>query len=812
MSVPNVSEGLGARLGDPLQGPCTATAFVDGRGRISLWSMEAEALLGYSANEVCGTLAADLLTAPEGRETALAARERHADGQGWDGVVALKHHDGRAVRIALRVRPVHCREGQAGWSLSASDARQVGQEEVDRAILQALFSQSPIRIIVVDSELRYRWVNAAMEHGSGVPAARLIGRRIGEVTPWVNVEGIEEVLRRVRDTGEPVLDFQVRGQGPSDRDREHVWSGSSFRLTDPAGRVLGMCQVCVDVTEGYWAQRRLALLTEAGTRIGTTLDVVRTAQELADAAVPELADFVLVDLLEATVRGEEPAPGPVGGQVLLRRSGISSIHEDASEALYAVGEAVAFHPGTPQVRCLATGQSVLVRRLETDEWYASDPQTAEKAREVGAHSLMVVPLRARGITLGVAVFGRNRDSQPYDQGDLALAEDFSSRAAVCVDNARRYTREHNTALTLQRSLLPHEVPDYPAVETAHRYLPAAAHAGAGGDWFDVLPLSGARVALVVGDVTGHGLHAAAVMGRLRTAVYTLTDLDLDPDEVLTHLDDLVIRLTQEDPDCEGATCLYAVYDPISRVCTFARAGHPPPALVQPDGAVEFCEDIPPGPPLGLGGLPFETAERKLAQGTLLALYTDGLIEAAEQDAEIGLERLARTVADPSRSLEQLCESVEASVVPERRSDDAALLLARTRALAADRVASWELPADPAQVARARDLTTRQLADWDAEPLAFTTELIVSELVTNAIRYARGPIALRLIHAEALICEVSDGSLNAPHLRRARVHDEGGRGLFLVAQLASRWGTRYGRDGKTIWAEQPLSPLEVSSGL
>ncbi|MCX5315644.1 PAS domain-containing protein [Streptomyces sp. NBC_00154] len=345
MSVPNVSEGLGARLGDPLQGPYTATAFVDGRGRISLWSMEAEALLGYSADEVCGTLAADLLTAPEGREAALAARERHADGQGWDGVVALKHHDGRAVRIALRVRPVHCREGQAGWSLSASDARQVGQEEVDRAILQALFSQSPIRIIVVDSELRYRWVNAAMERGSAVPAARLIGRRIGEVTPWVNVEGIEEVLRRVRDTGEPVLDFQVRGQGPSDPDREHVWSGSSFRLTDPAGRVLGMCQICVDVTEGYWAQRRLALLTEAGTRIGTTLDVVRTAQELADAAVPELADFVLVDLLEATVRGEEPAPGPVGGQVLLRRSGISSIHEDASEALYAVGEAVAFHLG-----------------------------------------------------------------------------------------------------------------------------------------------------------------------------------------------------------------------------------------------------------------------------------------------------------------------------------------------------------------------------------------------------------------------------------------------------------------------------------
>ncbi|WP_158103917.1 SpoIIE family protein phosphatase, partial [Streptomyces carpinensis] len=211
------------------------------------------------------------------------------------------------------------------------------------------------------------------------------------------------------------------------------------------------------------------------------------------------------------------------------------------------------------------------------------------------------------------------------------------------------------------------------------------------------------------------------------------------------------------------------------------------------------------PPLGLGGLPFETAERKLAEGTLLALYTDGLIEAPERDVDAGLDRLARTVAGPGRPLEQLCDAVVASLVPERRLDDVALLLARTRVLEAERVGSWELPVDPALVAEARVLTDRQLADWDLEPLTFTTELIVSELVTNAIRHARGPIRLRLIHADSLICEVSDGSLSAPHLRRARTTDEGGRGLFLVAQLASRWGARYGRDGKTIWAEQPLSP-------
>ncbi|WP_326793134.1 SpoIIE family protein phosphatase [Streptomyces sp. NBC_00841] len=807
MRVPKVSGGLDAGSGDPLSGACTAIAYVAGNGAIFLWSPQAEALLGYPAEEVCGKPAVDLLTAREDREAAVAAQVRHTAGQSWDGVLGMRHRDGHQVSVAVRVRPLLSKEGQAGWSVRAADARAVEREEADRAILEALFSQSPIPVTVMDTELRYLWVNAATERVTDLPSERLIGRRIGDDSPD-SAPTIDRVLSRVRDTGEPVVDFQVLGRLASDPDREHVFSASSFRLTDGAGRVLGMCQTYIDVTDGYQAQQRLALLTEAGVRIGTTLDVMRTAQELADAAVPGLADFVAIDLLEATVRGEEPAPGPVAGEVRARRSGLRSIREHAPEAVFVVGETVAFHPGTPQVRSLATGQSVLVRKLDADEWFAHDSRRAEKIRAFRFHSYMTVPLRARGITLGVATLGRNQDLRPYDEGDLSLAEDFSSRAAVCIDNARRYTREHNTALALQHSLLPHDLPDYPAVETAHRYLPAAAHAGAGGDWFDVLPLSGARVALVVGDVTGHGLHAAAVMGRLRTAVHTLADLDLPPDEVLTQLDDLVIRLIEEDPDCEGATCLYSVYDPISRICAFARAGHPPPVLVQPDGAVEILDDIPPGPPLGLGGLPFETAERRLADSSVLALYTDGLIEAPGWDVDAGLDRLSRTMAGPTRPLEQLCDAVVASLLSEHRSDDAALLLARTRVLGAGRVVSWKLPVDPAQVAHARNLTTRQLATWGLEPLTFTTELMVSELVTNAIRHARGPIVLRLIHAAALICEVSDGSLSAPHLRRARTGDEGGRGLFLVAQLASRWGTRYDRDGKTIWAEQALSPVEA----
>ncbi|WP_244217148.1 SpoIIE family protein phosphatase [Streptomyces carpinensis] len=778
---------------------------MDREGTVCLWSPQVQALLGYSADEVCGRSAADLLVGQEARKAVRAARERYWAGECWDGVLAMRHRDGHQVQIALRVRPLLGRQGPVGWSVAAADAQHVEQAHVDRAILQALFRQSPISITILDTDLRYWRVNAAVERDAAVPAERLIGRHIGDRAPGVDFQAIEKVLRQVRDTGKPVVGFQFRGRTPADPEHEHMWSGSSFRLTDPAGRVLGMCQTYIDITDGWRAQRRLTLLTEAGTRIGTSLDVVRTAQELADTAVPDFADVIAVDLLEATVHGDEPHPEPLGDQWRLRRAGIRSIQGGDPAAAHALGESVAVRPGTPQHRCLAGGNSLLLQTPDADEWATFDTRTAERIHTFEVHSLMEVPLRARGITLGVATFGRYRDPQPYDEVDLALAEDFCSRAAVSIDNARRYTREHNTAIALQRSLLPHHVPHYPAIESAHRYLPAAAHAGAGGDWFDVLPLSGARVALVIGDVCGHGLHAAAIMGRLRTAVHTLTDLDLDPDEVLTQLDDLVIRLTAEDAGCEGATCLYAVYDPISRLCTFARAGHPPPALVQPDGTVEFLNDIPPGPPLGVGGLPFETSQRHLAEGTVLVLYTNGLVQAPGQSIAAGLDRLAGSLAGPGRPLEQLCDRIATTLLPEHRPDDVALLLARTHTLADEQVACWELPVDPARVGHARALTMRQLDDWGLEPLTFTSELIISELVTNAIRYAHGPITLRLINADSLICEVSDGSLSAPHLRRARTNDEGGRGLFLVAQLASRWGTRYHRDGKTIWAEQTVCP-------
>ncbi|MFI9721957.1 SpoIIE family protein phosphatase [Streptomyces sp. NPDC052396] len=557
------------------------------------------------------------------------------------------------------------------------------------------------------------------------------------------------------------------------------------------------------------ARRRLELLSEASTRIGTTLDVGRTAWELAEMAVPRLADYVTIDLPQAVLRGDEPTDPTQD----LHRTVVHGIRGDCP--FYPVGERVDLLPTTPQLRCLTRGQTVLEPDLRTATgWISQNRGNAQRILAHNVHSLIAVPLLARGIALGIASFYRSRDPAPFGDDDRSLAQELASRAAICIDNARRYTREHAMVLALQRSLLPQGFPEQNAVEVAHRYLPA--ESGVGGDWFDVIPLSSARVALVVGDVVGHGLHAAATMGRLRTAARNFAELDLPPDEVLTHLDNLVGRLDREECGDDsfagiiGATCLYVIYDPSSQRCVMARAGHCPPALVRPDGTVTF-PDLPAGPPLGLGGLPFETAEFDLPEGSQLVLYTDGLIEDRDRDFDTALEQLRRALSHPSRPPEDTCRAVAESVVSKHPVDDIALLVARTHALDPHRIASWQVPADPALVSTVRAAVNRQLADWGLAETGFSVELLLSELVTNAIRYGSEPIEVRLLYDRTLTCEVSDASSTAPHLRLAATTDEGGRGLFLVAQLCQAWGTRYTVGGKVIWAECPLEMSPGSAG-
>ncbi len=582
------------------------------------------------------------------------------------------------------------------------------------------------------------------------------------------------------------------------------------RRTAPYGGAQGLVASFRDTTElqalsgrAEVARGRLTLLYEAGVRIGGTLDVRRTAQELAEVAVPRMADVVTVELLDAVLHGEEPT----GAVNRMRRTALHGLA--SGDPLQPVGDSIRFVVAdTPMVAALRRGKAVLVPDLKTaEDWRAQDPEGARRVLVSGIHSLITVPLRARGVVLGMVNFWRGPGSARFDDEDVAVAEELVARAAVAIDNARRYSREHAMAVTLQRSLLPRDLPEQDALEVAWRYLPA--QSGVGGDWFDVIPLPGFRVALVVGDVVGHGLHAAVTMGRLRTAVLNFSSLDLPPEELLGHLDEMVTHLDiqAETADGEGsrvtgATCLCAVYDPVGGRCTVSRAGHVAPAVVDPGGRVTF-PDLPLSPPLGVGGHPFEAGELDLPEGSRLVLFTDGLIEDRRRDIDEGLRMLGAAVAHPDQSPEETCRALMETMLPDHPSDDVALLVARTRLLDPSRVALWDVPFDASAVSRVRTEVSRRLVDWELEEVSFATELILSELLTNAIRYGAPPVRVRMLLGRTLVCEVSDGSNTSPRLRRAATTDEGGRGLFLVSQFADRWGTRYVAHGKVIWAEQCL---------
>ncbi|WTX18342.1 PAS domain-containing SpoIIE family protein phosphatase/ATP-binding protein [Streptomyces sp. NBC_00005] len=794
-----------------------AAAIVSARGVVVGWTRGAEALLGHPASEVVGRSAARLLAMPGDPARVAGVAQRCRGGMGWNGLIPVRHRDGRAVDIDLRVSASFRVGEDECFLMSAREQRQ--QWTVGQSVLDGFLTRSPVGMAVMDLELRYVWMNDTLERFGGVPRDQRLGRRLSELLPGLQAVAIEGLMRKVVESGVPVTDYEYLGWSWADPHRQHAYSTSFFPLVDGDDAKTGVCYMVQDVTERWTARRLLSLVNEAGTCVGTTLDVMRTAQELADFAVPRFADFVVVDLLEPVLSTEGHGAwltdaGPASVSPVMRRSGMSSVREGCPEAVARIGDRAGFIPPSHDVNLLIAGEPILLPVLDpSDErWVAEQPERAEKIREFGLHSLISVPMRARNTVLGLTTFIRSLNPVSFQPDDVLLARELVARAALCVDNARRYTREHTAAVTLQHSLLPQALTGGTALEVASAYLPADPTGGVGGDWFDVIPLSGARVGLVVGDVVGHGITAAATMGRLRTAVQTLADMEMPPDELLAHLDDLVLRLSAEkthDGTAHrsstaflGATCLYAVYDPVTGRCTMARAGHPPPVVVAPDGQVSFPEP-PAGPPLGLGGMAFEAVEIELAENSLIGLYTDGLIEGPDRDMALGMSRLGEMLARSDADLATLCTSAVRQLVPVPQPDDIALLLARTHTLGADDVVSWDVPVDPAAVADVRARATRQVEAWGLGELAMTTELVVSELVTNAIRYAEPPIRLRLLRDARLTCEVADASSTAPRLRHARSMDEGGRGLFLVAQLTDRWGARYTAGGKIIWAEQEI---------
>ncbi|WP_066975370.1 SpoIIE family protein phosphatase [Streptomyces sp. NRRL F-4489] len=648
-------------------------------------------------------------------------------------------------------------------------------------------------VLVVDGEQHLVLANDEARRLLALPEDAE-GRHIGEI----GLEpGIAELLagRRVATdevhmAGDRLLAVSHR---PAGRPGQRAGSVATLRDTTELRALAGRAEATAE---------RLHLLFEAGARIGTTLDVVRTVEELVQVAVPAFADAASVDLLDFVVAGDDPPPVMPESTRRVAARAVTADHPQ-----FAVGARVPLLPATPQRRSLEEGRAVLVPDLAAaEDWRAPGPGRAERAIRAGFNSLIVVPIQAGGTLLGRANLWR-RTERPFGPDDLAFAEELVARAAVCIDNAHRYTREHALAVSLQRSLLPGDLPEQNAVRVAYRYLPA--QAGVGGDWFDVIPLPGARVALVVGDVVGHGLHAAATMGRLRTAVHNFTALDLPPDELLSYVDELVTRIDQDPPhgvqpgQITGATLLYLVYDPTTGRCWSASAGHVPPAVVRRDGTADFLP-VPANLPLGLGTSVFETHTADLPPGSRLVLYTDGLVENRDRDLGTGLD-LLRTVlrGGAGRGNEETCDEILDALVPPKPSDDIALMVATTCVLDPDRVAQWDVAPDPAAVGPVRAACVDQLTRWGLGDTVFTTELLLSELITNAVRYGAPPITVRLLYDRALTCEVADASSTAPHLRKAAATDEGGRGLFLVAHLAQRWGTRYTGRGKIIWAELAL---------
>ncbi|MGW4893130.1 SpoIIE family protein phosphatase [Kitasatospora sp. NPDC004240] len=1213
---------------DPLLMVPIATALIEADGRILHWSNDAEALLGYTAEEAIGAKAAQLLASDDQRSGVVELFQEIVDGRGWSGVFPVKHRDGHHVNLEFRTHPIAGPGGQPLVLAVASDVTTLRRIQADLAVLDGFFTQSPVGMAVYDSDLRFVRLNDALARVNGLSVEEHLGRRLAELLPGINGEESEAVMREVLESGIPVLDTRSHGRTPSDPDHDHAWSASYFRLEEPGGRVLGVSSTLVDITERFradaraaraqerlallvdatasigttldlrqtareladamvprvadisgvfalealvagrsvepldpsspqqvrrlalattdreypaealpvdavyevapdspyaramssgrtvvvpsWelpplsetinesrkqafvgdrprsvritplvargttlgmvvysrrgdresfaaaditlgdelisraavaidnarlylrqhqtvlarqqalreakaAQERLALVNVASTRIGTTLDLAQTARELAEVATPRLADAVVVEVLDDLVRGEREARTSADGSAVLRRMAFHSAERSTLQPIARVGGVQRFVPGSPYAWSLANRKPLLVPRMDEEgmAWFSDDPVRTLAVREQGVRSFMVVPLIARGAPVGVAGFYRTIVDRPYEEDDLALAGELAVRAAVSIDNAllftrerdaaaarqraldeawaaqqrlsllneastrigttldlhrtaeelvevviprfadfvtvdlrdtvlsgeepgpvpadgsvlmravavgevgpegtmaaaadqigetsmsakiyaeslrtgrailvsevdepaltrivaspdrvqpgldagvhsylmvpllarglvlggaefirmgnpvpfgpadralaeelaartalamdngRLYRRERDTALTLQRSLLPQEIHRSLGLEIAYRYQPSSVVSEVGGDWFDVVPLSSGRVALIVGDVMGHGIRAAATMGQLRTVARTLITLDMDPARVLQRLDEATSAIGEG----QFATCVCAVYDPMDRSCTASCAGHLPPVVTDADGDARLLE-LPPGVPLGVGGVTFESVEFTLPEDGILALYTDGLVERRGRDLDEGLRLLCRTIADRRRSLEQTCDAVLAELTGRTSEDDIAVIMAQVRPVGSERIATLSLTGDHAMVAHSRRFTRETLAGWGLGALSDWAELLTSELITNALVHAGSPTQLRLFCNRLLTVEVADEDTHAPRMRRAREEDEGGRGMHLVNELAHRWGSRSTRNGKVVWFELELPPGTAATG-
>ncbi|MEU6551981.1 SpoIIE family protein phosphatase [Streptomyces sp. NPDC046915] len=801
-----------------------AVVVVDRDGLVSHWSMGARRLFGVEREDAVGRPAPDLLPVsgalPDGPETE-PPLDDYGPYEAYDGL-------GPDLEASLGGRTAYPTAGRARLSGHHPDrpARpEAGGERLD--ILwwaYPLVGPGPARLLVLaadatrlhlergyDDETAERIAPGFTRH-TELPASGELARRLPEILPNMGPGLSGRIVSQVLELGYPVLEFSQYDRVPVTPDwgvprragRRPVETG-----TTPQGRPVAVVPVPVGAEHEleYAAVReRLEFLNEVSSGIGSSLDLGETIREVTSAAVPRFADFAGTHLRAAVLAGEGFPDGPPDAHTVMHRVWVEHNDEPGRwDDTVPVGETFAFPEHTPFYKCMVTGEPVLIPRVteELSGRISGEFEKRDLRPLITARSLLIVPLKARNVVLGFMVLMRRPDRPAFDDMDRTTGAELAARAGLVLDNARMYTYQENVADTLQDSMLPQVAPRMAGCDVATRYLPGTRLGRIGGDWFDTIKLPGSRTALVVGDVMGHGLNSAAMMGQLRTAVQTMATMETPPAQLLRNLDDLARRLGEN----YLATCLYAVYDPIRGEVHLANAGHIPPVLVRAEDGRSELLDLPTGAPIGVGGVPFESTVVRVSPGDRLVLCTDGLVEVRGADIGDGLAALCESAAHPAASMDDACDTIiRALNTRGGRKDDVALLMARLNGVPAGHVAEWHLARDPREVARARRLIRGRLLEWGLADAADTAELLVSEVVTNAVQHGDGDrIGLRMVRTDALLCEVTDDEPALPTLLGAGTHDESGRGLRVVSRLAREWGASAAGHRKTVWFEQALTP-------
>ncbi|TDC61363.1 GAF domain-containing protein [Actinomadura sp. GC306] len=819
---------------DELLGTAWMTAVIlDGRGRISHWDDTAAEMFGAERHRALGRPPAELLRLPPEHRGAF---EPEVFGHVWCGSCTLPRvDDGVLTEVGWWVYPIQAAPGGHDTRVLAlaADLRRLREEGPGIAVgdLPMAVPGEGARRAAGTRLLRVE--PALVPPGTGpAPFAAPFTARLADLLPVLAPDAARKIALQVLDLGCPAVSLgltvrlpiiphtgpaapaplrpaaSVRDTGPI-RPRQAVPAVRTGRrraargarpAIRPPGPADGPPQ---RGGPGPAAMREpLTYLSEAGQQIGAPLDHLQAARKLAEVLVPRLADFAAVELLERVVADSAPPAAEVDETTLMRRVAVVHNDEDGRwDDLVPEDETLRLASGAPFVRAMRTGRPFHIPHV-------GPAQATEIAASFGdrdlrplftGRELLIVPLIARGRVLGTFKLLRKPGRPGFGDLDFAMVDELGRRAALCIDNGRLYRREVQVAEELQHSMLPDDPPDVAGARVRYRYRPAGQAINVGGDWFDAIPLPGHRLGIVVGDVMGHGLTAAAIMGQMRTAVRTLAAEDMRPARLLRQLDGLARRLGED----YLATCLYAVYDPVERTCTLANAGHIPPVLVSAYGESRVL-GVPSGVPIGVGGEPFETVEVAVEDGAQLVLCTDGLLERRDRDLDHGLELMRGRLAGATRDLDRTCDSLLDSLATSTPADDIAIVAVGFDGIPKGDVAAWErLEPLPSTVPWVRTQVAARLADWGLEPLTDTVELLVSELVTNALVHGAGTIGLRLIKGRTLLCEVYDDGADLPRLRHADATDESGRGLQLVSHLAARWGTHRAEPGKVVWFEHPL---------